>query len=77
MRAVTINGKGPFFETPCCCGECKCAINSNTQEAGGKSFCTLFGLQKGYYSAPPRRCREMFDKALALGGDVVLVEKDR
>ena len=44
-------------------------------EAGGKSFCVLFGKQKNYYDKPPKRCVKMFEKALAIGGDVALVEK--
>lgn len=74
---VTINGKGPFYEVPYCCGDCKCGINSNMRQAGGHTHCSLFGLTKRYYDHPPKRCREMFEKALAIGGDVVLVKKEQ
>lgn len=76
IMRVTINGKGPFYETPYCCGDCKCGINSNMREVGGLTHCSLFGLTKRYYDPPPKRCREMFEKALAIGGDVVLVAKN-
>ena len=73
---VYINGKGPFYEVPYCCGDCKCGINSNMREAGGLTHCSLFGLTKRYYDTPPKRCRDMFEKALAIGGEVVLVAKN-
>lgn len=76
MQRVTINGKGPFYEIPYMCGVCKCAVNQNTKEQGGKSWCTLFDKLKNYYDSPPKRCAEMFEKAFAIGGDVVLVLKD-
>ena len=74
---VYINGKGPFYEVPNCCGDCKCGINSNMRKAGGLTHCSLFGLTKRYYDTPPKRCREMFEKALAIGGEVVLVKKEK
>lgn len=74
-KRTTINGIGPFYEIPLSCGDCKFSINHNMYEAGGKSFCVLFDLQKNYYDKPPKRCVKMFEKALAIGGDVVLVEK--
>lgn len=74
---VYINGKGPFYEVPYCCGDCKCGINSNMRQAGGHTHCSLFGLTKRYYDRPPKRCREMFEKALVIGGDVVLVKKEQ
>ena len=73
---TTINGHGPFYEAPPFCGACKCAINSNMNNAGGKSWCALFDKKKNYYDSPPKRCAEMFEKALAIGGDVVLVLKE-
>ncbi|MSS16225.1 hypothetical protein [Sodaliphilus pleomorphus] len=75
-KRITINGKWTFYETPLSCGDCKCSINDNLHEAGGKSFCVLFGKQKNYYDTPPKRCVEMFKKAFAIGGDVALVEKE-
>lgn len=76
MKATYINGQGPIFEAPSMCGACKFAINSNTRTSGGKSFCTLFQLKKNYYDSPPKRCQEMFRKALAIGGEVVIVNPD-
>lgn len=74
---VTINGKGPFYETPPYCGVCKCGINSDMRKSGGKTYCSLFDKRKNYYDSPPKRCAEMFEKALAIGGDVVLVKKEQ
>lgn len=74
-KRTTINGHGPFYETPLTCGDCKCSINDHMHEAGGKSFCLLFDKQKNYYDKPPKRCVQMFEKAFAIGGDVLLVEK--
>lgn len=74
---MTINGHGPFYEAPPFCGACKCAINSDMNNAGGKSWCALFNKKKNYYDSPPQRCAEMFEKALAIGGDVVLVLKEQ
>lgn len=76
MKPTYINRQGPFFEAPSMCGACKFAINSNTRTPGGKSFCTLFQLKKNYYDSPPKRCQEMFRKALAIGGEVVIVNPD-
>ena len=73
---TTINGHGPFYEAPPYCGACKCAINANMRQSGGRSYCTLFEKRKNFYDSPPKRCAEMFEKALAIGGDVVLVNKD-
>lgn len=73
---TTINGTGPFYEIPPYCGACKFAINANTKQSGGKSWCSLFEKRKNFYDSPPKRCAEMFEKALAIGGDVVLVSKD-
>ena len=67
---VYINGKGPFYQMPYCCGDCKCGINSNMREAGGLTHCSLFGLTKRYYDQPPNVRR------MANGGDVVLVAKN-
>lgn len=74
-KRTTINGIGPFYETPLSCGDCKFSVNHNMHEAGGKSFCVLFGKQKNYYDKPPKRCVQMFEKAFKIGGDVLLVEK--
>lgn len=74
---TTINGYGPFYEAPLYCGCCKCGTNYNRRKAGGKTWCHLFEKIKNYYDSPPKRCAEMFEKALAIGGDVVLVEKER
>lgn len=68
-----INGHGPFYEAPMYCGICKFGANNNVRSAGGKTFCTLFELSKNYYDNPPKRCQEMFRKALDIGGEVVLV----
>lgn len=76
MPRVTINGKGPFYEPPYMCGVCKCTVNNSSRKEGGKLWCTLFDIQKNYYDSPPKRCVEMFAKAFAIGGDVVLVRKD-
>lgn len=73
---VFINGKGPFYEVPYCCGDCKCGINANMRQAGGMTHCTLFEKSKRYYDRPPKRCQEMFRKALDIGGKVVLVAKN-
>lgn len=73
---TTINGHGPFYEAPPYCGACKCAINANMRQSGGRSYCTLFDKRKNFYDSPPKRSAEMFEKALAIGGDVVLVNKD-
>lgn len=73
---VYINGKGPFYEVPYCCGDCKCGINANMRQAGGMTHCTLWEKSKRYYDTPPKRCQEMFRKALDIGGDVVLVAKN-
>ena len=40
------------------------------RQSGGKTYCVLFGKNKNYYDSPPKRCRELFEKALAIGGDV-------
>lgn len=77
MAAATINGHGPFYEAPACCGCCKCGINSDMNSAGGRTWCTLFSKQKNYYDSPPKRCSDMFDKALAMGGELVLVKRER
>lgn len=76
MKATYINGRGPFFEAPSMCGECKFAINNSVRTAGGKSYCVLFDLKKNYYDSPPKRCQEMFRKALTIGGDVVIVNPE-
>lgn len=75
-KRTTINGIGPFYETPICCGDCKFSINHNMPEEVHKSFCVLFCKQKKFYDKPPKRCVKMFEKALAIGGDVLLVEKE-
>ena len=75
MMMTTINGYGPFYEAPPMCGACKCAIKDSSDAAGGKVWCVLFEKRKNYYDSPPKRCAEMFEKALSIGGDVVLVAK--
>ena len=77
MPRVTINGKWSFNEVPCYCGACECGINSNMRQSGGKTYCVLFSKNKNYYDSPPKRCLELFEKALAIGGDVVIVKKEK
>lgn len=75
-KRFTINGRGPFYEIPPYCGACACSINANSKEAGGISFCSLFSKRKNYYDSPPKRCLSMFEKAMEIGGELVLVKKD-
>lgn len=76
MKPTYINGHGPFFETPCMCGVCKFGVNNNVKTTGGKTFCSLFEKSKNYYDSPPKRCQEMFRKALDIGGEVVIVNPE-
>ena len=71
-----INEFGPFYEAPLMCGACKCSINGRRGASGGKTWCVLFEKSKNYYDIPPKRCAEMFEKALSIGGDVVIVAKE-
>lgn len=73
MEATYINDVGPFYEAPCFCGACRFGANSRVNKAGGKTWCTLFEKSKNYYDNPPKRCQEIFRKALDIGGEVVLV----
>lgn len=76
MKRTMINEFGPFYEAPLMCGACKCSINGRRGASGGKTWCVLFEKRKNYYDSPPKRCVEMFEKALSIGGDVVIVAKE-
>ena len=76
MKRKMINEFGPFYEAPLMCGACKCSINGRRGASGGKTWCVLFEKSKNYYDSPPKRCAEMFEKALSIGGDVVIVAKE-
>ena len=76
MKRTMINEFGPFYEAPLMCGACKCSINGRRGASGGKTWCVLFEKRKKYYDSPPKRCAEMFEKALSIGGDVVIVAKE-
>lgn len=76
MPRVTINGKGPFYETPYICGVCRCYLPNNMRQSGGVGWCTMWSKKKNYYDSLPKRCQQMFEKALAIGGDVVIVKKE-
>ena len=71
---VKINGT-TFNEKPYMCGVCKWFNSFNPQQSGGRGFCTMFEKQKTYYCNIPKRCAEIFDKAFAIGGEVVIVAK--
>lgn len=76
MKRKMINEFGPFYEAPLMCGACKCSINGRRGASGGKTWCVLFEKSKNYYDIPPKRCAEMFEKALSIGGDIVIVAKE-
>lgn len=76
MEPTYINDHGPFYEAPCMCGVCKFGVNSRSNSAGGKTWCALFDKSKNYYDSPPKRCQEMFRKALEIGGNVVIVARE-
>ena len=71
---VTISGT-TFHEKPNMCGVCKWFSSFNPQQAGGRGYCTMFEKQKTYYCNIPKRCSDLFDKAFAIGGEVVIVAK--
>lgn len=69
---ITINGI-KFFELPTFCGSCP-AIIIGREDA--KGFCSLFDRRKNRWDSVPQRCREIFAKGFAIGGDLVIVRKE-
>jgi hypothetical protein len=56
------------------CGFCKFFIAGRDDKRG---FCSLFELQKPKFNNAPKRCNEMFAKGFTIGGDLVLVLKEK
>lgn len=76
---VTINGR-TFYEFPFMCGECPFYLGNGRMDGGKESisgFCILFDKRKGQYSDPPKRCKDIFDKARTFpdGTQLVITQK--
>ena len=69
---MTINGK-TFYEMPTMCGTCPFFLAGREDTMG---FCTAFSKHKSRWANVPKRCKELFDKAFKLGGDLVIVIKE-
>lgn len=66
---ITINGV-KFTEIPCICSVCKFYLGGKNDTAG---FCMMFHKQKRKFDNIPSRCKKLFEKGFALGGDLVIV----
>lgn len=69
---IRINGI-VFYEQPLTCGECKAIIIGRNDSKG---FCSWFNKRKNRYDNVPKRCANLFEKAFAIGGDLVITIKD-
>ena len=69
---MTINGQ-TFYEMPTMCGTCPFFLAGREDTMG---FCTCFNKHKSRWANVPKRCKELFDKAFKLGGDLVIVIKE-
>lgn len=69
---ITINGK-KFDDLPSFCGVCPALLIGGNDTRG---MCTFFEKRKNRYDNVPIRCRELFVKGFALGGDLVIVLKN-
>ena len=71
--SITINDI-KFNEIPWSCGSCP-AFLAGSEDSGG--FCIFFDKQKWRYSNIPSRCKKLFNKGFQLGGDLVIVIRDK
>lgn len=69
---VTINGLR-FTEKPTCCNYCTAMLIGSHDNKG---WCIWFQKHKNRYDKTPARCKRLFDKAFAIGGDLVITEQD-
>ena len=69
---ITINGV-KFYEPPTFCGDCPAVIIGGNDARG---FCSFFEKRKNRYDAVPDRCKQLFVKGFALGGDLTIVTKN-
>ena len=69
--SITINGT-VFHEIPCICGTCKFFLAGSNDKRG---FRVTFEKQKRVYDNVPSRCKKLFEKGFAIGGDLVIVYK--
>ena len=75
---ITINGV-EFNGIPCMCGVCPWYSDggySVIDKTHYRGFCSQFRKRKRRYDNIPSRCRKLFEKGFAIGGDLVIVIKD-
>ena len=68
-----------FSEMPGYCGGCPAGVFGNPHYGTAVGYCALFEKRKTYDSYPPKRCRQIIEKGLALSEgetdkELVLVE---
>lgn len=79
---VYINGNA-VYDVPRFCGECTSYLSFGTQLGIGNAIdlglCKLFDKQKRYWDNPPKRCKEIFEKAFTFpeGENLVITEKHK
>lgn len=69
---MTINGH-TFYEMPTMCGTCPFFLAGREDTMG---WCTAFSKHKSKWANVPKRCSTLFEKAIKLGGDLVIVIKE-
>lgn len=65
---ITINGVR-FDEPPAYCGACPAIIIGRGDDRG---FCSFFDKRKNRWDSTPKRCKELFAKGFAIGGNLVI-----
>lgn len=55
-----------FSEMPGYCGGCPAGVFGNPHYGTAVGYCALFEKRKNYYDYPPKRCRQIIEKGLAL-----------
>lgn len=55
-----------FSEMPGYCGGCSAGVFGNPHYGTAVGYCALFEKRKNYYDNPPKRCRQIIEKGLAL-----------
>lgn len=69
---MTINGL-KFTELPAFCGGCPALLIGGRDTRG---MCMFFEKRKNRWDTVPNRCKQLFVKGFALGGDLVIVLKN-
>jgi len=69
---MTINGH-TFYEMPTICGSCPFFLAGREDTMG---WCTAFSKHKSRWANVPKRCKDLFEKAFKIGGDLVIVIKE-